>query len=123
MMVAVDDRKVSQDWMCVSVKSAAKGQRLGEAARLAVRIHDAAKRPSVARRVARNLDVLLRGMGAAVDGGVGPEVEFLTVPACPVVSQRSLCAFGLLLGHCALHAGTPALDVSSPAFVPDAGHV
>ena len=72
--------------MCVSVKSAAKGQRLGEAARLVVRIHDAAKRPSVARRVARKLDVLLRGMGAAVDGGVGPEVEFLTVPACPVVS-------------------------------------
>ena len=123
MMVAVDDRKVSQDWMCVSVKSAAKGQRLGEATRLVVRIHDAAKRPSVARRVARYLDVLLRGMGAVVDGGVGPEVEFLAVPACPMVSQRSLCAFGLLVGHCALHAGTPALDVSSPAFVPDVGHV
>jgi len=123
MMVAVDDRKLSQDWMCVSVKSTVKGQRLGEATRLLVRIHDAAKRPSVARRVARNLDVLLRGMGAAVDGGAGPEVEFLTVPACPVVSQRSLCAFGLLMGHCASHAGTPALDVSSPAFVPDAGRV
>ena len=66
--------------------------------RLVVRIHDAAKRPSVARRVARNLDVLLRGMGAVVDGGVRPDVEFLNVPACPVVSQRSVCAFGLLLG-------------------------
>ena len=52
----------------------------------------------MARRVARNLDVLLRGVVAAVDGA-GPEIDFLTVPACPVASQRSLCAFGLLLGH------------------------
>ena len=70
MMVAVDDRKVSQDWMCVSVRSVTQGQRLGEATRLVVRIHDAAKRPSVARRVARNLDVLLRGVGGAVDVAV-----------------------------------------------------
>ena len=122
LMVAVDDRKVPQDWMCVSVRASAKGQRLGDATKLVVRIHDAAKRPSVARRVARNLDVLLRGVGGAVDS-TGPEVEFLTVPACPVVSQRCLCAFGLLLGHVALHAGTPALDMSSPSFVPDVGHV
>ena len=122
LMVAVDDRKLPQDWMGVSVRSATKGQRLGEATRLVVRIHDAAQRQSVARRVARNLDVLLRGVVAAGDG-VGPEVEFLTVPACPVVSQRILCAFGLLLGHVALQAGTPALDILSPSFVPDVSHV
>jgi hypothetical protein len=122
LMVAVDDRKSPQDWMCVSVRAAAKGQRLGEATRLVVRVHDAAQRPSVARRVARNLDVLLRGVAAAVDGS-GPEIEFLTVPACPVASQRSLCAFGLLLGHVALQAGTPALDMFSSSFVPDVSHV
>ena len=121
-MVAVDDRRSPQDWMCVSVKAAAKGHRLGEATRLVVRIHDAAQRPSVARRVAKNLDVLLRGVAAVSDAAV-PEIEFLTVPACPVASQRSLCAFGLLLGHVALHAGMPALDMWSPSFVPDVSHV
>ena len=63
LTVAVDERSSPQDWMCVSVRSATKGQRLGEATRLVVRIHDAAKRPSVARRVARNL--------ASRDGGGG----------------------------------------------------
>ena len=48
-MVAVDDRRSPQDWMCVSVKAAAKGHRLGEATRLVVRIHDTAQRQSVAR--------------------------------------------------------------------------
>ena len=85
----------------MSVRAAAKGQHLGEAKRLVVCIHNVAQRPSVARRVARNLDVLLRGVAAAVDGAV-PEIEFLTVPACPVASQRILCAFGLLLGHVSL---------------------
>ena len=60
LMVAVDDRPVPQDWMCVSVRSVVKGQKLGEAKRLVVGIHDSAKRPSVARRVARNIDVLVR---------------------------------------------------------------
>ncbi len=122
LTVAVDERSSPQDWMCVSVRSATKEQRLGEATRLVVRSHDSAKRPTVARRVARNLDVLLRGVGAAA-AGASPEVEFLTVPPCPVVSQRMLCDFGLLLGHVATHAGMPSLDISSPSFVPDVSHV
>ena len=122
LMVAVDERSLPQDWMCVSVRSVTKGQRLGEATRFVVRIHDAAQRPSVARRVAKNLDVLLRGVAAVSDAAV-PEIEFLTVPACPVASQRSLCAFGLLLGHVALQARMPALDMLSPSFLPDVSHV
>ena len=58
LMVAVDERPSPQDWMCVSVRSVVSGQPLGEAQRLVVGIYDIAQRPSLAQRVARNIDVL-----------------------------------------------------------------
>ena len=116
--VAVDDRGVAQDWVCAVVRSCVAGERLGDAKRLCVRVGDAAQRASTARRVARNVDVLVRGVGARVDAAE-PLVEFVDVPECRVGSQRILCAFGLLLGRVAAAGQETALDAKSASFVPD----
>ena len=122
LMVAVDDKPTPHDWMCVSVRSVVAGQVLGESNRLVVGIHDVAQRPSVAQRVAKNIDVLVRGV-TAVHGRVQPKVEFLTVPKCQVGPQRVLCAFGMLLRCVADAAKMPMLDSTSESFVPDTSSV
>ena len=122
LMVVVDERTPPQDWMCVSVRSVVKGQKLGEAKRLVVGIHDSTKRPSVAKRVARNIDVLVRGVTAA-GGREEPDVEFLASPKAKVSSQRVLCAFGMVMRHVADAAGMASLDTNSESFIPDVSNV
>jgi hypothetical protein len=121
--VAVDDKDHPQDWVFVSVRSAVAGERIGEARQLFVTVHDPAKRPSVAQRVARNLDVLLRGVGALVSGEVSADVVFPECRGARVGSQRIVCALGLLLGRVARVAEEKALDPASDSFVPDVNHV
>lgn len=122
LLVAVDGKSLPQDWMCIVVRSAVPGERLGDAKRLLVKVHDPARRAATARRVARNVDVLVRGIAARADL-VEPVVEFCEVPGCRVGSQRVLCAFGLLMGRVGVAAGEPALDVKLESFVPDVGYV
>ena len=120
--VALDDKNLPQDWVCVLVRSAVSGQCLGEARRLRVEVYDSAKRSTVAKRVVRNIDALLRGVGAHVDT-TELEIKFLDVPACHMRSQRILCCFGLVLQHVGLAAKEQVLDVKSEAFVPNVGLV
>ena len=108
--------------MFVSGRSQELGEALGEAKQLLVKVYDSAKRASAARRVARNLDVLVRGV-AACAGGAGPPVEFEATPECRVGSQRILCAFGLLLKHILETAQEASSDAASEAFVPNVSHV
>ncbi len=116
--VAVDEKNLPQDWMLVSVRSCVSGQKLGEAQQLCVQIYDSARRDATARRVAKNLDALIRGLAARGEG-MAPVVEFAETPTCRMGSQRNLCALGLLVGRVASAAQENGLDVSSEAFVPD----
>jgi hypothetical protein len=91
--VAVDDRTEHDDWVLVSVVSSKKGGLLGDLDPLCVRIFDAAQRPGVAARVARNVEVLIRGVRAHTQ----PDTSIVEVLPCPVVrvsSQRIVCALG-----------------------------
>ena len=118
--VALDERTVPQDWVCVLVRSITAGEKLGDAKQLLLRVYDHAKRVSASRKLARNLDVLVRGVGSQV-AGMEPQVEFMDVPECRVSAQRSLCAFGSVLGCVASVAQESFMDISSEAFVPDLG--
>ena len=104
MPVAVDDRNVPQDWVCVVVRSCVNGENLGDAQRLRVQVYDAAQRASVARRVARNLDVLVRGVGARV-GGAEPrvlqEVSGIAMDGAPQSLQRGALLAQELYTHVA----------------------
>ena len=116
--VAVDEK--AQDWFCVSVKSASQGEPLGLAKRLIVCVYDGMKRQAVARRVARNLDALVRGPARAAGGG--PEVVFASVvPECSVSQQRCLCAFAVLHSLVSAAGNETGLSLASKTFVPDAG--
>ena len=84
--MAVDDKSLPDDWLCVVVEWVVPGQVLGEAKRLRVTISDSAKRIGVAMRVARNVDELLRGVGAQT-GNSEPEIVFAPAPLCSVRSQ------------------------------------
>ncbi|CAK0828905.1 unnamed protein product, partial [Prorocentrum cordatum] len=98
--VAVDEK--GRDWFCVSVRSASEG--------------------GAARRVALNLDALVRGPASAVAGQAGPETIMEEgVPECWVSQQRCLCAFGVLLTLVSRAAGERGLDMASKTFAPDAG--
>ncbi|CAK0822041.1 unnamed protein product, partial [Prorocentrum cordatum] len=118
--VAVDEK--GRDWFCVSVRSASEGEVLGRAERFVVRVYDEMRRQGAARRVALNLDALVRGPASAVAGQAGPEtIVEEGVPECRVSQQRCLCAFGVLLSLVSRAAGERGLDMASKTFVPDAG--
>ena len=119
--VAVDDKPLPQDWLCVVVRSCVAGEKLGDAKRLHVEVHDSSQRVETARRVARNLDVLVRGIEARASGEA-PRVEVVAAPDCRVPSQRILVAFGLLLARVCGKGGVDGLDATSEAFVPDVSH-
>ena len=85
-----------------------------------VQVHDAAQRDKTAQRIARNVDVLVRGVGARVEAG-STEVEFAETPDCRVVSQRVLCALGVVMRQVGRAAKAPVLDVKSESYVPDVG--
>ena len=112
--VALDDRQ--RDWVMVVVRSCADGQKLGEARRLRVAVYDAMRRTAAANRVARNVDVLIRGLGARQDPEL-PIVEAMVVPEIPVASQRILYAFGRLVGHVAALGGEDPFDFSHDSFL------
>ena len=116
--VAVDERKAARDWMCVVVRSTVDGEKLGDAKRLRVLVYDAMQRSHVAKRLARNVDVLVRGIEARGDA-VSPIVEFAEVVECRVESQRILYAFGRVLGRVAAAAGVNALDATSESYLAD----
>ena len=120
--VAVDDRRCPEDWVCVVVRSCNKGEKLGDAERLCVGVHDPAKRVSVQRRIARNIDALVRGVGAYL-GSQEPDVEFLDVPRCDVGSQRLLCSFGLVMRYVCELSAVPFLYSSSEVFPSDVSNV
>ena len=119
--VAVDDRSDHEDWIFVSVVSSKHGAPLGDSAPLCVRIFDAAKRPTVAQRVANNLEVLIRGVRACTQPGT-VKIEVSSCPEARVSSQRIVSAFGLLLCRVAKAAKESCHDEKSPTFVPDVCH-
>ena len=122
LVVALDDRPVPQDWVCVMVRSAAAEEVLGQAKRLALKIFDPARRVTKARCIARNLDVLVRGV-AACSGDAEPDVQFEEAPECGVFSQRILCAFGVLVNRILFEAQEVCLEAKTEAFVPNVSHV
>ena len=119
--VAVDDRNDHEDWILVSVTSSSPGASLGDPAPLCVRVFDAARRPTVAKRVTDNLDVLIRGIRACTQPGMAT-LEFSSCPESRVASQRIVSAFGLLLLRVAQAAKEQGHDDKSPTFVPDVCH-
>ena len=116
--MAVDDRSDHQDWILVSIVSSKPGAVLRDEALLCVRVFDAAKRPTVAQRVADNLEVLLRGVRACAQPGK-VMIEISSCPEARVASQRIVAAFGLLLCRVANAAKVSSHDEKSPTFVPD----
>ena len=104
--------------MDISVTSKKEGAILGDLEPLCVRVFDAARRPTVAKRVVDNLEVLIRGLRACTQPGT-TSLEFSACPDARVASQRIVCAFGLLLSRVALAAKEPSHDEKSPTFVPD----
>ena len=50
--VALDERTVPQDWVCVVVRSITAGEKLGDAKQLLLRVYDPAKRVSASRKLA-----------------------------------------------------------------------
>ena len=122
LVVAVDERDAPQDWVFVTVRSVAKDELFGDASQLVLRVYDRARRGSVGRRVARNVDVLVRGVIASTSAQE-PVVEFAETPECRMASQRILCAFGLLLGRVAFVGEQKSLDPTSESFVPDVSHI
>ena len=116
--VAVDDRSNHEDWILVSVISSKPGALLGDLAPLCVRVFDAARRPTVAKRVADNLEVLIRGLRACTQPGT-VTLEMCFSPEARVASQRIVCAFGLLLSRVAQAAKESSHDEKSATFIPD----
>ena len=116
--VAVDDRDDHEDWILVSVTSSKPGASLGDPAPLCVRVFDAARRPTVAKRVTDNLEVLIRGVRACTQPGIAT-LEFNSFPEARVASQRIVCAFGLLLFRVAQAAKEQAhgLQLLAPTCV------
>jgi len=121
LTVAVDDKKARRDWVFVAVRSCVADELLGDAKQLCVDVHDSMVRTEVARRIAKNIVVLVRGIEARSDGCV-PKVECVKTPDARVESQRVLYAYGRLVCHVAAMAGLPVMDAASEAFVPDVGH-
>ena len=119
--VAVDER--AQDWMLVEVRSVVERECLGDAKQLRVRVHDEAKRASLAKRVGKNVDSLVRSVSSRL-GGSEPEVVVAEgVPPCRVPTQRILRALGLLLGRLGSAGGEKTPCATGEAFVPDVSHV
>ena len=116
--MAVDALERANDWVFVSVRSAVVGERLGDASRLTVEVFDSGMRMSMAQRVARNVDILVRGVSAR-DGSLGPEVIVTEVSEVLVGSQRILKAFGLLSCKVGLVARENVLGAKSETFLPD----
>ena len=50
--VALDERTVPQDWVCVVVRSTTAGEKLGDAKQLLLQVYDSAKRVSASRKLA-----------------------------------------------------------------------
>ena len=119
--VAVDDHNNQDDWILVSVISSTPGGSLDDSAPLCVRVFDAARRPTVAKRVADNVEVLIRGVRACTQPSMAV-LESLSCPESRVASQRIVCAFGLLLHRVAQAAKEQGHDHTSPTFVPDVCH-
>ena len=70
---SLDSNGAPQDWLFVSVTSACSGQTLGAAGSLKVRVFDTARRSETAKRIAVNVDALVRSASVRSAGG-GPEV-------------------------------------------------
>ena len=119
--VAVDDRNKPVDWVMVSVVSEVSGQKLGEATGLVVSVYDSAARDYVAQRIARNVDGLVRGIGARLASSP-PKVRLVEVPPCAVSSQRSLYVYGRVVERVVLAAGMQKLDETSDAFLAHVSH-
>ena len=117
----MDDRSNHEDWILVSVISNKPGALLNDLGPLWVRVFDAARRPTVAKRVADNLEVLIRGVRACTQPGT-LKLEISTCPEARVASQGIIAAFGVLLCRVANAAKEKCHDEKSPTFVPDVCH-
>ena len=107
--------------LCVTVRSCVPGEELGEAKQLEVDVYDSMERSSVAARVARNVDALIRGLESRSDV-LPPRVHVVAVPECRVSSQRILYAFGRLLGRVVVAVDSREvvpLDPESESYLPD----
>ena len=122
LMVSLDERPTSRDWVFVIVSSCVVGGVLGEAQQIRMRVFDVFKRANKFRLVARNVNLLVRGV-AACSAGAAPVVEFADVPPCLDPSRRILCAFGLLMNNICEHAKEKCLDALTEAFVSNVSHV
>ena len=88
LLVAVDERKARRDWMFVTVRSCVANELLGDATQLHVVVNDSMLRVEVAKRIAKNIDVLVRGITARSDGRV-PTVCLLYTSPSPRDRQKS----------------------------------
>ena len=77
---------------------------------MSVEVFDSGMRTTMAQRLAKHVDVLVRGVSARVTSAA-PDVVVTEVSEVLVGSQRILKAFGLLLCRVGEAAGENVLDV------------
>ena len=119
--VAVD--MAAKDWVCVAVRCVDEGAALDSGKRLRTMVFDGFARGTVAARVARNVDVLVRGLTAQVVGAEAPLVQPSKMPAGGFGMQRILAAFGCVVERVFSAGGEAFLDTSKESFLTDFARV
>ena len=122
--VAVDDRE--QNWVTVAVRSVVDGEILRSARRLRVCCFDPHRRSELLEQISRNVDVLIRGVGAQrAVGDAGPVTEFADfVPEESASTQRSMMrSLGIIMGAIGRRAGEKVLDMRSEYYISEVGRV
>ena len=111
--VAVDER--CRDWLCVHVRCAEDSETLDSGKRLRVVVRDSFARGTLAKRIARNVDALLRPV-ASVLSADEPVVEHVKAVAPGVASQRILDALGAVVRRVLEVGGKPFIDSAEGVF-------
>ena len=118
--VAVDEK--CRDWLCVFVRCVEDGEMLDSGKRLRVVVRDSFVRGGLAKRIARNVDALLRPV-ASVVGSEEPVVEHVKSAAPGMASQRVLDALGALVRRVLEIGGEPFIGSEQPRFLIDFAQV
>ena len=118
--VAVDER--CRDWLCVHVRCVEDSETLDSGKRLRVVVRDSFARGTLAKRIARNIDALLRPI-ASVVGADQPVIEHVKAVAPGVASQRILDALGAVVRRVLEVGGKPFIDSAEGVFLVDFARV